>query len=57
MNVIAANCTDDSGSCLVWYFQENTVTLATSISHGTCCSMQNVSKLKAFPSGRYHTKK
>lgn len=49
--------TDDSGSCLVWHFQENTVTLATSISHGTCCSMQNVSTLKSCPSAGDHTRK
>lgn len=49
--------TDDSGSCLVWYFQENTVTLATSISHGARCSMQNVSKSKPCPSGGDHTRK
>lgn len=49
--------TDDSGSYLVWYFQENTVTLATSISHGTCCSLQNVSKSKVCPSGRDHSRK
>ena len=48
---------NDSASCVAWYFQENSVTLATSISHGTCCCMHNVSKSKAFPSGRNNTSK
>lgn len=46
---------DDSVSCLAWYFQEDAVTLATSLSHGTCFCMHSVSKSKAFPSGRNHT--
>lgn len=49
--------TDDSASCLAWYFQEKSVTLATSLSHGTCCCIHNVSESKAFPSGRNHTTK
>lgn len=46
---------DDSVSCLGWYFQEDAVTLATSLSHGTCFCMHSVSNSKAFPSGRNHT--